>query len=87
MDFDKKTLAAIALIGIILIFIQTDFYQKRFMPIPQNTEIDLPIGGADEPFVSDQHDDRQKKREPQDPVLNLPDAEVALQVTLGPASG
>ncbi len=34
MDFDKKTLAAIVLIGMILILIQSEFYQKRFMPPP-----------------------------------------------------
>lgn len=32
MEFDKKTIFAFILIGVILIFIQTDFYQKHFIP-------------------------------------------------------
>lgn len=35
MEFDKKTILAFVLIGLILIFIQTDFYQKRFLPKPK----------------------------------------------------
>ncbi len=36
MEFDKKTILAFALIGLILIIMQTDFYQKRFLPKPEN---------------------------------------------------
>lgn len=34
MDFDKRTIFAILLIGLILILVQSDFYQKNFMPRP-----------------------------------------------------
>lgn len=32
MDFDKKTILAFVIIGLILIFMQTDFYKKNFLP-------------------------------------------------------
>jgi len=32
MDFDKRTIFAFVLIGLILVLIQTDFYQKNFLP-------------------------------------------------------
>jgi YidC/Oxa1 family membrane protein insertase len=36
MEFDKKTILAFALIGLILIIMQTEFYQKHFLPKPAN---------------------------------------------------
>lgn len=42
MEFDKKTIFAFILIGLILIFIQTDFYQKHFVPAPQKKNIEPP---------------------------------------------
>lgn len=35
MEFDKKTIFAFLLIGLILLLIQTEFYQKRFLPQPK----------------------------------------------------
>ena len=35
MEFDKKTILAFLLIGLILIFLQTEFYQKNFLPQPE----------------------------------------------------
>lgn len=35
MEFDKKTIFAFLLIGLIFIIMQTDFYQKRFLPKPK----------------------------------------------------
>lgn len=32
MEFDKRTILAILLIGVVLIFVQTEFYQKKFLP-------------------------------------------------------
>lgn len=37
MEFDKNTILAFLLIGLILIFINTDFYQENFMPKPPPT--------------------------------------------------
>jgi len=34
MEFDRKAVLAIVLIGIILLFMQTEFYQKKFLPKP-----------------------------------------------------
>ncbi len=38
MNFDKKTIIAIALIGLVLLFIQTDFYKNNFLPPQPVTE-------------------------------------------------
>ena len=56
MDFDKKTIAAFVLIGLILIFIQTDFYQRHLVPgTKQDKELvpDSPIP-PDTPDAADQ---------------------------------
>ncbi len=37
MDFDKKTILAFVIIGLILILIQTDFYKTNFLPPPPET--------------------------------------------------
>lgn len=42
MEFDKKTILAFILIGLILILIQTGFYQERFMPTPSQPKIVKP---------------------------------------------
>ena len=34
MEFDKKAVLAIVMIGLILLLMQTEFYQKRFLPQP-----------------------------------------------------
>ncbi len=34
MEFDRKAVLAIVLIGVILLIMQTEFYQKRFLPRP-----------------------------------------------------
>ena len=34
MNFDKRTIFAVILIGLVLVFVQTEFYQDRFMPPP-----------------------------------------------------
>jgi YidC/Oxa1 family membrane protein insertase len=51
MEFDKKTIAAFILIGAILIFIQTDFYQEHLVPKnPNNQERqDIPPLTPDQP--------------------------------------
>ena len=44
MEFDKRTILAFLLIGLILIFLQTDFYKKNFLPPPQPPqEIEAPV--------------------------------------------
>ncbi len=37
MEFDKKTILAFLLIGLILIFLQSDFYKDNFLPPPSPT--------------------------------------------------
>jgi YidC/Oxa1 family membrane protein insertase len=42
MEFDKKTVLAFVLIGLLMIFLQTDFYKKRFMPpVPPPSSVPL----------------------------------------------
>ncbi|MCG8608880.1 membrane protein insertase YidC [bacterium] len=54
MEFDRKTILAFLLIGLILIFLQTDWYQKNFLPRPapqaiEGVPIDIPTETADRP--------------------------------------
>ncbi len=51
MDFDKKTISAVLLIGLILILVQTDFYQKNFMPAPPEATTVIDEQGAIEKTV------------------------------------
>jgi len=47
MEFDKKTMMAIALIGVVFIFAQTEFYKKRFMPTTYQKERKQSLGVSD----------------------------------------
>ena len=62
MEFDKRTIIAFILIGLILILIQTDYYQKRFgyQPVPPAT------GVADTTFEAET---RETEQEPAAGVL------------------
>lgn len=57
MEFDKKTILAFLLIGVIFIIMQTDFYQKRFLPPPQKKPLPEAVEdrqtGAQKPVSSE----------------------------------
>ncbi len=81
MQFDKKTILAFLIIGLILIVLQTDFYQKRFLPQPkpvpmeqQSERMEFPTESPKEtqekrtPVVSSQIEKQEDREEtPQDP--------------------
>ena len=81
MEFDKKTIMAFLIIGLILIVLQTDFYQKRFLPqskpVPmeqQSERMESPTQSPKEtqeqrtPVVSSQIEKQENREEtPQDP--------------------
>ncbi len=62
MEFDKKTILAFLVIGLILIVLQTDFYQKRFMPQPQ------PVA-TEQPTTTEPPAGSSKQTEPKSPPV------------------
>lgn len=52
MEFDKKTTVAFLIIGLILIVLQTDFYQKRFLPQSKSLPTEEQPAGTNMPTES-----------------------------------
>ena len=51
MEFDKKTISAFVLIGLILIFVNTDFYKKMVFGDQNETISNMPENYSDEPII------------------------------------
>ena len=52
MEFDKKTIVAFLIIGLILIVLQTDFYQERFLPQSKSLPTEEQPAGTNMPTES-----------------------------------
>ena len=68
MEFDKKTILAFVIIGLILILIQTDFYKTNFLPPPPE-----PTQSQDIQFTTG-NDSSQSKKE-----IKLPEKSVQIE--------
>lgn len=73
MNFDKKTIIAIALIGLVLLFIQTDLYKDNFLPPP--------------PVTEDAPDFKQSVMEESEKVIRQTEAEKQIVKTSQPSKG
>ncbi|MFQ5752030.1 MAG: membrane protein insertase YidC, partial [bacterium] len=64
MEFDKKTILAFLLIGVIFIIMQTDFYQKRFLPPPEEKPFPEAVDKSQPPADLEPEELQQSVTEP-----------------------